>query len=89
MLIPKIVVIMQVLFPGESYWEEVARSPVASFEECRIVQRELRNTLTTVDGLPFITQCADENSEPSGTIWMRTDKKDNIVTTTTTKKAKK
>lgn len=86
---PKIVVIMQVLFPGESYWEEVKRIEVASFEECRIVQRELRNTLTAVDGLPFITHCADENAVSTSSVWMRTDKKDNVVTTTTTKKVKK
>ncbi len=84
-----IVVIMHVLFPGETSWEEISRSPVASFAECRIVQRELRNTVIAIDGLPFVTQCADENMLPAGSVWMHTDKKDDVVTTTTTKKATK
>lgn len=82
----KIVVILHVLFPGETYWEEAARMPVASFKDCRIVQRELLRTLTAFDGLPFITQCADENAASTSTTWMRTIKEPDEVTTTTTKK---
>lgn len=79
----KIVVIMHVLFPGEAAWEEVSRQQVASFKDCRIVQRAMAKQESS---LPFITTCLDENLVYDGPRWMRTSKDDIVEKTTTVKK---
>ena len=57
-----IFIVVMLLYPGESVYEKVAESPVASFEQCRQVQREMRATYKVKPGFQYVTYCYDAST---------------------------
>lgn len=71
-----IYLVMHVLFPGESTWEEASRAPVASFAECRATARALVKQTPSLDSLPYFTECVDTSLTPQGRSWMIGEQKE-------------
>lgn len=62
----KVVIILSLLYPGESTFEELKRVEVASMQECRAVARELRAVLKAPEGFQYVTECSNDEPPVAG-----------------------
>jgi hypothetical protein len=58
----KVLLVLHLLFPGESSFETIAEYPVASFQECRMAARLLRAQQKAPEGFQYVTSCYDADT---------------------------